>query len=43
MRNLFQPAFYRCPVDVLEEGIDIVCPPEAIVNHESVLKNIEDQ
>lgn len=36
------PALDCFPIDILEEGLDVICPLQSVIRHESVLKDIHD-
>jgi hypothetical protein len=41
--DLFQSPFCCLPIDILEEGLNIICPLQPIINHKGMLKDIQYQ
>ena len=41
--KLFEPSFGCLPMDVLEERLDVIGPFQPVIDHERVLKDIQDQ
>jgi len=39
----FQSTFYCLPIDILEEGCNVICPLQAVIDHESMLEDIKNQ
>ena len=39
----FQSTLNCLPLDILEEGCNVICPLQAVIDHESVLEDIKNQ